>query len=259
MKTLKYFLIIVCFLPKLAQSYQADQNFIIEAAIFNNTKGHISYAVNSENYFVISSIKTDGLLNKIYNYSAKYETNGKIAGDKTIAASYQYHSSGNSTQRTKLIEMDDSGIPIRRLSSKNSKKKENTIEKPRFAFDAPDMQTAFILLVRQFREKNFCDMEKEIYDGKKHYRIIFRDLGKSFPADAKINIDGDVWQCSMRMQQLKEDDKDLLWDLTSNTPINFWIAKDKETNIPYIVKIQIDSTPIGCIKAYNIKNHLGKE
>ena len=47
--------------------------------------------------------------------------------------------------------------------------------------------------------------------------------------------------CDSRMEVFD----DLLWDVTQDEPIYFWIMEDGVRKLPFIAKIEIDSTPLG--------------
>lgn len=259
MKTLKYFLILVSLLPLQAKAYQATQKFVINAGLFDQTQAAIAYRIEPKNFQINSSIATQGFWQKLYDFNAEYKTDGRFEGTKIITDTYQYQSNGTSGHRYKKLNMNKQGVPISRISIRKGKTKEVQIEQPDFNFDAPDMQSIFIHLIRQFKQNSFCDMKKVIYDGKKHYQIRFQDLGKTTLDDAAIPLNNDVWQCAMQITPLNEEDEDFLWKTTARTPLHLWLSKDLKTNIPFIVKIQIDSTPIGSIKAYNIENILSEK
>ena len=54
----------------------------------------------------------------------------------------------------------------------------------------------------------------------------------------------------MYIDKLKEDGDDMLWQLTSDSPIYFWIMKDKNTQAPFIAKINVEDTPLGEMNVY---------
>lgn len=49
----------------------------------------------------------------------------------------------------------------------------------------------------------------------------------------------------MYIDSLGSSGDDLLWDVTQDEPIYFWIMEDGVRKLPFIAKIEIDSTPLG--------------
>lgn len=259
MKTLHYFLFILGFFPALAQARTSIQNFAIEAGFLGPADGKISYTIDSNTYDISASVAAKGLIEKIYGYEGKFHSNGLFRHEKPTALIYEYTSIAGGDERKKTVTMDEHGKPRQRYTLRKGRSKNVDIDLPAFDFDAPDMLTAFGSLIRQFQNKSFCDLRQTVFDGKKRYEISFSDQGKITPRDLKIRPSGDVWQCAMQIRAIDEDDEDFLWKVTSQNPILFWIVKDQKTTLPYIAKIQIDSTPVGSIKAYNINNQILEE
>ena len=48
---------------------------------------------------------------------------------------------------------------------------------------------------------------------------------------------------------MKENNDNILWDITADKPINFWVDGRKEE----ILEIKIDKTPLGEVKVYPIE------
>lgn len=46
---------------------------------------------------------------------------------------------------------------------------------------------------------------------------------------------------------------DLLWELSSDRPIYFWLLEDSEKHKPFIARISIDDTPLGRLNVYTNK------
>ena len=49
---------------------------------------------------------------------------------------------------------------------------------------------------------------------------------------------------------------DLIFNLTPENPIYFWILEDKKTKLPFIAKIENKSTPLGKLKVYTQNIHI---
>lgn len=259
MKTLYTFLFMLGLFPTYVHAYSSTQIFEIDAGLMGPAEGKIAYTADSDSYDISASVTARGLIEKLYGYEGRFHAKGDVKNDKPVASLYEYVSVAGGNERRKTVIMDKHGVPQQRLTLRKGRNKNVALQPPAFDFDAPDMLSVFFALVKQFQTRRFCDLRQTVFDGKKHYIVSFTDQGKTTPDDLKIRPTGDVWQCAMQIRPLDEEDEDLLWKTTAKTPILFWIVKDQKNNLPYIAKIQIDSTPVGRIKAYNIDNQISEE
>ena len=86
----------------------------------------------------------------------------------------------------------------------------------------------------------------EVFDGKRRFDVIFEDQGRENLSKAEdFPFEGEAAKCSMYIDKLNSDGDDLLWQLSSDKPIYFWIMKDSASGLPFIAQIKIDDTPLG--------------
>ena len=52
----------------------------------------------------------------------------------------------------------------------------------------------------------------------------------------------------MFIDKLGSQGDDLLWELTQDRPIYFWIMQDTQTKAPFIARILVKNTPLGKIE-----------
>lgn len=114
--------------------------------------------------------------------------------------------------------------------------------------DAADLQTVFAGLIGSFRRTKSCALEREVYDGKKHYRVIARDEGTESRYFELPGRTENAYKCSIYIENLKDNNDNILWDVSAEKPIWLWIGVDAAANLPYVLEIGIDSTPLGALK-----------
>ena len=91
----------------------------------------------------------------------------------------------------------------------------------------------------------------QVFDGKRRFDTIFKDEGtEEISANEYSPYAGTAHKCSMYIDKLLNDGDDLLWELTSEKPIVFWILEDKESKLPFIARIEVEDTPLGRLLAY---------
>ena len=255
---------IICFLSFLllispfAKSKTLEQELNVEIGIFDAAKVVMSYSLDDRLYNFSSKVETSGLFAKLYYFSALYSSNGSVKNDSFIAKDYNYISKSKSHTRTKKLVFDEQGNLIERISSKDKKEKKVDINLGDKHFDFHDLQSVFAYLTKQLKESKFCDMQKEVFDGKKTYKVTIKDEGNVIINDEDVNYKGDAKKCSLFIKRVDFEEDDLLFNTTAERPIYFWVVQDQKTLMPYVAKIEIDSTPLGKLKAYttnvNIKD-----
>lgn len=251
MKNIALFLILTCLWPAVVYSASVEHYLTVSIGFFDTARIHLAYNLTPDKYKFSSSVKTAGTFGKLYLFEALYISDGFFKKEQTVTRNYNYETKSNSHIYTKQLVFDENGVLDYRLSSKDGIPKRVEIRLPDTPFDANDLQTVFAMLTRQIITNKFCAMEKIVFNGKKNYKVIIKDEGKEVLNDPKISYSGNSLKCSMHIINLDKDkDNDLLWNTTANRPIFFWILEDEKTNLPFLAKIEINSTPLGKLKAY---------
>ena len=69
---------------------------------------------------------------------------------------------------------------------------------------------------------------------------------------------GRAAKCSLYSPNRAADGDDLLWQLSSDRPIYFWILKDAASGAPFIARVKINETPLGEMNVYTTKIEVKK-
>ncbi len=251
---MKKFCLITLFLllfPAQAQAAAVQHNFTIFLGPFNAGKTRFTYTLHSREYSVRSKVETAGIFNTLYPFTAEYATTGKIKGKNLETSSYKYKSQSRFNSRRKELIYDPNGNPVYRISAKNDKVKKVEIEPSPDNKDTTDLQTVIAELALQYNKNKNCNARMQIFDGKRRFDTIFKDEGKEeITANEYSSFGGTAHKCSMYIDKLLNDGDDLLWELTSEKPIYFWILEDKESRLPFIARIEIENTPLGKLQVF---------
>ena len=234
-----------------AQAFSVEHQFAVNIGTFDASRTKFTYALTPTDYKVQSTVKTNGFFDVLYPFKANYFTNGTITASGFKTRDYHYDSQTRFNYRTKNLVYNEQGIPIYRQSSKNGKEKKVDIEYNAENIDTTDLQTVFAKLAKQYNDVRFCDSRQQVFDGKRRFDVIFKDEGQEeLPLSEKSPFKGLAAKCSMYIDKLEETGDDLLWQLTSDKPVYFWILKDEKTNKPFIARILIEDTPLGQLNVY---------
>lgn len=248
-----FLLFFTLFIPN-AHAFSVEHDFTVLLGPFNASKTQFTYALSPQDYSVNSKVKTAGVFDTLYPFTANYWTNGKIVKNNLETANYHYDSKSRFSKRRKELIYNDQGMPIFRISAKNDKEKKVVIEQNTDNKDTTDLQTVFVELARQYNRLKFCDSRMEVFDGKRRFDVIFKDEGKEeLIANEYSNFAGSATKCSMYIDKLGAKDDDLLWELTSDRPIYFWLLEDSASKKPFIARIAISETPLGSLNVYTNK------
>ena len=222
-----------------------SQKFEVEVGVFDAATVELNYNEHKGKYNIGANIKTANFFGSIYPFEANYEANGNMIKNKVLANVYKTKTKSHNHIRTKEILYDKKGKAYKRISTKDEQKKEVEIKNVPKSADMADLQNVLAELIYQFNKNRSCELEREIYDGKKHYKVIVKNKGhenRVFDFDKKVR---NSYKCSIYIKNLKENNDNILWDISAETPINLWVDIDNETKMPKILEIRIDSTPLG--------------
>ncbi len=245
-------ILFLLFLCNTAQASGIKHDFIVHIGPFDASRTSFEYTLDKEHYRAQSVVQTNGFFDVVYPFSAHYLTSGKINPDGELQTEvYKYASQTRTNRRTKELIYNDEGVPVYRLSSKNDKSKKVEITQDPKNDGTTDLQTVFAEMAKQYNEVRFCDSRMEVFDGKRRFAVIFKDEGdEPINANEYSPFSGTAHKCSLYIDKLDNTGDDLLWQITSDRPIYFWILEDKQSKLPFISRIHIDSTPLGELNVY---------
>ncbi len=156
------------------------------------------------------------------------------------------HSRNN--KLTNKIFYDRKGQAYQRVSTKDKKVKTAAIQNIPSSADAADLQAVFTAVIENFRRTQKCALTKEVYDGKKHYRVIVTDKGAGNHYSVLSGKMEPAYECAAYIKNLKANNDNILWDVSAEKPIHIWLGWDKNVKMPNLLEINIDSTPLGALK-----------
>lgn len=240
-------LFLCCFFSFNARAIGFEQNFNVRVGIFDAASVMIAYEQGVDTYEIKAEIKTANFFGGIYPFFGFYKANGKILKSGVLPMIYENKTQSRSNVRTKKIFYQN-GRAYKRISSKNEKVNEVEINNVPKSVSASDMQTVFAEMIKNFNEKRNCEFVREVYDGKKHYKVIGENKGIENRWFSYLNKNQNAYKCSIYIENLRENNDNILWDVSAETPINLWIGVDNRLNMPKILEISIDSTPLGGVQ-----------
>ena len=227
-------------------------DFIVHIGIFDASRTSFEYNLDKKHYLTKSEVKTNGFFDTVYPFTAEYYTSGDIMPDGSFKTQvYRYKSKTRSNRRTKEMFYNKEGLPVYRISSKNDKSKKVDITQDPKNAGTTDLQTVFAEISKQYAELRFCDSRMEVFDGKRRFDVIFKDEGDEELIPGKYSpYGGTARKCSLYIDKLDTNGDDLLWQITSDRPIYFWILEEKRTKLPFIARAYIEETPLGELNVY---------
>ncbi|MBR2299283.1 MAG: DUF3108 domain-containing protein [Alphaproteobacteria bacterium] len=247
----KYLLLTLIFISTFtANAATVEQSFNVEIGVFDAANVNISYQLDEKAYSFSSQIQTDGMFDKFYSFKASYFTSGFIFKNRLSAQDYRQTTQSSAHKRTKRLIFNNNGILAKRISTKDNEKKEVNIVLPQRKIDAFDIQTALALLIRNFIDTQSCDLDQTIFNGKKIYHISIKGSKRTLLNDKKLPVKGEAFECHAFIHQENLDKGDLLWQVSSERSIKFYLMLDKASHLPFLAKMEIASTPLGKLEAY---------
>ncbi len=224
------------------------QSMNVKIGVFEAALVKLDYNNRGEAYNISAEISTANFFGKMYPFTAKYMSKGIFLKEEVLPYIYETYTESRNHVRTKKIFYDEKGKAYKRISTKDKKVNEREINNVPETADSADLQTIFANLIGNFYKEKNCDMLREVYDGKKHYKVIAKNEGIETRYFDLIKKSEPAYKCSLYIENLKENNDNILWDISADKPINIWIGIDEKTKIPYVLEIRIDSTPLGAVQ-----------
>ena len=224
------------------------QNMNVKIGVFEAATVKLDYEKVEESYVISADVETANFFGKMYPFVAKYMSKGAFLKTGILPDIYETNTKSRNHVRTKKIFYDKKGVAYKRISTKDERINERAIENVPQTADAADLQTVFANLIDNFYKTKDCEMLREVYDGKKHYKVIAKNEGSETKYFDLIKKSQPAYKCSVYIENLKENNDNILWDVTADKPINLWIGIDEKTKMPFVLEIRIDSTPLGALQ-----------
>ena len=242
-----------------AEALSVKHDFTAFVGPFNASTAEFEYTLTKKSYAVRSVVRTNGTFGFLYPFEANYYTGGSIEGDRLETSAYRYTSQSRFNKRSKVMIYNEDGQPVFAVSSKNGREKKKEIEATADSKNTTNLQTVLAAIARQYNQVGFCDSRIPIFDGKRRFDAIFRDEGKEeIKANEYSAFAGRAAKCSMYIDKLGAEGDDLLWQLSSDRPVYFWILKDEQSGAPFIARVKIDETPLEEMNVYTTKIEVKK-
>ena len=248
----KILFLTILFFSFHAQAVGIKHDFIVHLGIFDASRTSFEYNFDKKNYLAKSEVKTNGLFDTVYPFIANYYTSGSINKDNIFKTEiYRYQSQTRTNKRSKEMVYNEQGLPIYRISTKNNKSKKVDIQQDKKNEGTTDLQTVFAEMSKQYTELRFCDSRMEVFDGKRRFDVVFKDEGEETIISNEYSPYGGLaHKCSLYIDKLDTQGDDLLWQITSERPIYFWILEEQKTKLPFIARIFVNDTPLGELNVY---------
>ena len=231
-----------------AQAMGFVQNMNVKIGVFEAASLKLDYSSKDESYNISAEISTANFFGKMYPFTAKYMSVGKLLNNGILPKVYETYTKSSKHVRTKKIFYDEKGVAYKRVSTKDEKINEREINNVPETANSGDLQSIFANLISNFDKTKNCEILREVYDGKKHYKVIAKNEGIETKYFDLIKKSEPAYKCSLYIENLKENNDNILWDVSADKPINLWIGIEERTKMPYVLEIRIDSTPLGAVQ-----------
>lgn len=225
------------------------QKMDVEIGVFDAAGITLDYSEKSGRYDINATVTTANLFDTLYPFKGKYQSVGKVLKNGELQPEeYRTSNKTRSHIRRKNVYYDQSGKAYKSVSAKDEREKTYLLDNVPLTADAADLQTVFAELIKNFAAKKRCALVREVFDRKKHYKVIIKDVRREKRHFEGLNRQENAYQCSIYIENLKNNNDNILWDVSADKPIKVWIGYDEKAKMPFLLEIKIDSTPLGELK-----------
>lgn len=245
MKHIFIFWAVVFMITNSAQALQVTQNMKTSIGVFNACEQSLSYSFyKDKDYDIKTTLKTTGAFGKLYPFTATYHSVGTYEQSNFKPQDYFYETQSRFSHRTKEITYKN-GVPQERISVKDGKKAVMLITvNPKYDRSI-DLLSVFGVLIEQILRTGKCDFQSHSFNGKKYSLSKVKKISSE-----KIKtkyFEGKAEKCQYSLEVVDNPDAGFL--INKDTPIYMWIMRDKESDAPFVAKIEVPSTPFGKLQA----------
>ncbi|MBR2274416.1 MAG: DUF3108 domain-containing protein [Alphaproteobacteria bacterium] len=242
-----FFLLWCCCCSFEVGAVTLSQQLAVEIGVFDAADVAFSYKEQDNSFHAKADILTTHTFDAFYPFHGLYESWGKIT-PAILPQLYQTYTKSRHHVRQKKIFYNPQGKAYKRLSIKDNQSSEKEIKPLFVTAHAADAQTILAELIHHFQYTNSCALVREIYDGKKHYKVFIKDMGldtRFFEFNAHTEP---ARLCLVYFENLKDDDDDIMSKIGPDNPIKLWLGRHQQTKMPFVLEIGVDSTPLGALK-----------
>ena len=241
--------VLFCTFALSTKAATLTQNFDVRIGIFDAAKVSVSYTLGNT-YAFSSEIKTSGMFDTFYSFKAQYNTSGILQNGAFITKNYHQSTKSSAHTRTKSLIFNEKGILQKRISTKDEYENSVDVILPDTMPDAFDIQTVLLMMLSALQTKDTCALNKTVFNSKKTYHISIEDEGMTEYKSKKTPFAGNARKCLAFIHQEKTEKGDLLWQVSAERSIVFYLMQDKKTGLFFIPEVNISSTPLGDLNAY---------
>ena len=233
MKRIAIFLTALLLLAWRAEALEMTQNMQTTIGVFDACEQSLTYKFIGNRYHMQTKLTTTGAFGKIYPFTGTYHAYG-------YEVQSRYH------HRTKRLTYKD-GVPQTRIKTREDRYLEEPalVELDRLD-DSIDLLSLFGVLCEQVVRNDTCDLHRYSFNGKKYSLSEMKTIGHE---DVQTPyFAGNALKCEYMLEIQKGASAGFL--LNQKVPIYLWILRDKDTNAPFVAKVEAEKTPFGKLESY---------
>ena len=235
-------------MAKNASAVTLVQQMDVEIGVFDAATIAVKYQEKNDKFDIKTTVNTANLFNTLYPFQGLYESYGLFKKADILPQLYHTHTKTRNHVRDKKVLYDATGKAFKRISAKDKKINETPIDNVPQSADAADLQSVFAEVLYNLYKDGDCTLKREIYDGKKHYKVIVKKEKEEKRYFDFTQKEETATLCSTYIENLKDNNDNILWEVSADKPIKFYIGTDEKTKMPFVLEIRIDSTPLGALK-----------
>lgn len=244
----------VAFAALNAEAAEVTQHMRTTIGIFDACEQSLTYDFDGNNYNMQTKLTTTGTFGKLYPFTGVYHAYGTYVRDRFKPKDYGYEVQSRRHHRTKRLTYKD-GVPQTRIKIRDGRYLEEPalVELDRLD-DSIDLLSLFGVLTEQIIRNDTCDLRRYSFNGKKYSLSEMKTAGREDIITPYFA--GNALKCEYMLEIQKGASAGFLLD--QRIPIYLWILRDKETDLPFIAKVEAEKTPFGKLESFTVSTEVKK-
>ena len=204
---LSVFFLLMLAIPATASVLDKPRDFTLTYGVygggFQALTIDLHFKFSPTTYRVTMDAKPYGVLGHLLPWAGQYDTQGVVRKNVLTPQHHEKRSGWRDDHSHLTMTYDRTGRLIKQMQEETSGKKTKMTEIPvasEMSKDAVDITTGIVRMMVAANDHDTCTHESMIYDGKRRFRMVFKDKGREKLADSKINIArGTARRCQLEL------------------------------------------------------------
>ena len=173
--------------PSFAHAETREFTYQVYAGGIHAVEAKLLFNVNDKKYDISLDAHTRGWLSSLVPWEGVFKTNGQLKGENFVPDQHQSVSVWRGETETKTFTYKNNNLTALTIEEDGKDLVKREIDQT-LTENTTDILSATLEVMDNIIQNSECSGESDIYDGKRRFRIFFKDKGESQLRKSRYNI-----------------------------------------------------------------------